>query len=56
MSYKDYLKEKIEKLRTQIASNTGEVEDLQKELSRLEMQEFEEDMKESENTQVLLKG
>jgi len=55
MSYKDYLQERIKKLKEEIASNQGEVESIKKELQRLEMASFEEDMA-NESTQQLLKG
>lgn len=56
MSYKDYLKQQIKEIESQIANNVGEVDKLREELRKLELQEFEEDLRESENTQVLLKG
>ena len=55
MAYKDYLKQKIKELEEKIASSTEEKNAIQKELNRLRLSEFEEDMRE-ESSQQLLKG
>jgi len=55
MSYKNYLQERIKNLKEKIDNNQGEVESIKKELQRLEMASFEEDMT-NESTQQLLKG
>ena len=55
MSYKNYLQERIKNLKEKIDNNQGEVESIKKELQRLEMASFEEDMA-NESTQQLLKG
>jgi hypothetical protein len=55
MSYKDYLKQRIQEIKLRIANSEGQAEALQKELEQLEMKEFEEDLREESN-QVLLKG
>lgn len=55
MSYKDYLKQRIQEIKLQMANNQGQVEALQKELEQLELKEFEEDLRQ-EDTRVLLKG
>lgn len=56
MSYRDYLQQKIKELESNIANNVGQVDALRKELKKLQMQEFEEDLRESGSEQVLLKG
>lgn len=56
MSYKDYLQQKIKEIEQNIANNVGQVDALKEELKRLQMQEFEEDLRESDSKQVLLKG
>lgn len=55
MSYKNYLREKIKELKLEIETDKGEIEILKKELRDLEMKEFEEDLREEGNNQ-LLKG
>ena len=55
MGYKDQLKKRIEELEHKIASSIGEKTILEKELNRLRLAEFEEDLV-SENNQQLLKG
>lgn len=55
MSYKNYLQERIKELKDKIDANQGEVESIKKELARLEMASFEEDMA-NESTQQLLNG
>lgn len=55
MSYKDYLQKRIYELEYKIRNNLGEKDQLEKELRKLELQEFEEDLRE-QNNQQLLKG
>jgi hypothetical protein len=58
MSYKEQIRKRIRELEDKIAeSNVDKVqlESLRSELARLNMQEFEEDLR-SEGTQQLLKG
>jgi len=55
MAYKDELKKRITELEQRIASSLGEKSDLEKELNRLRLSEFEEDLV-AENNQQLLKG
>jgi predicted RNase H-like nuclease (RuvC/YqgF family) len=55
MSYKNELKKRIEELNQEISEDKGQVEALKKELKRLEMAEFEEDLSE-DSSQQLLKG
>ena len=55
MSYKEYLKQRIQEIKLQIANSQGHAEALENELKQLELKEFEEELRE-ENTQVLLKG
>ena len=54
-SYKRLLKQQIKELEIHIEQSTEKKEDLQKELTKLKMAEFEEDMRE-ESSQQLLKG
>ena len=54
-SYKRLLKQQIKELEIHINQSTEKREDLQRELTKLKMAEFEEDMKE-ESSQQLLKG
>lgn len=54
-SYKRLLKQQIKELEIHIEQSTEKKEDLQRELSKLKMAEFEEDMRE-ESSQQLLKG
>lgn len=58
MSYKDYLKKQISDLENKILNAQGEKSVLEKELEKLKLIEFEEDMRteNSKSTQVLLKG
>jgi predicted RNase H-like nuclease (RuvC/YqgF family) len=56
MSYIDYLQQKIKELESNITNNVGQVDALREELKKLQMQEFEEDLRESDSQQVLLKG
>ena len=46
---------KIAKLETQISENIGDLESMRRELNRLKLQAFEEDIRES-GEQQLLKG
>ena len=55
MSYRNELKKRIEELNQEISEDKGQVEALKKELKRLEMAEFEEDLSE-DSSQQLLKG
>ena len=55
MAYKDYLKQRIKELEEKITSSTEEKNAIQKELNKLRLSEFEEDMRE-ESSQQLLKG
>lgn len=54
-SYKRLLKQQIKELEIHIEQSTEKKEDLQRELSKLKIAEFEEDMRE-ESSQQLLKG
>ena len=54
-SYKRLLKQQIRELEINIEQSTEKKEDLQRELSKLKIAEFEEDMRE-ESSQQLLKG
>lgn len=56
MSYKELLLKQIRELEIKIAEAQGDRADLIKELNRLQVAEFEEDMRESDNNQQLLKG
>ena len=55
MSYRNELKKRIEDLKREISEDKGQIEALKKELKRLEMAEFEEDLSE-DSSQQLLKG
>ena len=55
MSYKDELKAKIRDIEEKIARDEGEKLQLEIELNKLRLTEFEEDMKDAQN-QKLLKG
>jgi len=55
MSYRNNLRERIAELQKEIMEDKGQIEALKKELRRLEMAEFEEDLSEDSNQQ-LLKG
>lgn len=55
MTYKNQLKNRIAELKKEIEEDKGQIEALKKELKRLEMAEFEEDLSE-ESSQQLLKG
>ena len=54
-SYHKSLKKQIKELEIHIEQSTEKKEDLQRELTKLKMAEFEEDMRE-ESSQQLLKG
>lgn len=54
MSYKKYLQQQIKELELQIANSQGDVEKLREDLKKLELKEFEEDLR--EDSQILLKG
>ena len=54
-SYKRMLKQQIKELEIHIEQSTEKKEDLQRELTKLKMAEFEEDMRE-DSSQQLLKG
>lgn len=55
MKYKEILQKQIKELEEKIASSTEEKSELEKQLNKLRIAEFQEDMVE-ENNQVLLKG
>jgi uncharacterized coiled-coil DUF342 family protein len=55
MTYRNQLKKRIEELKQEISEDKGQIEALKKELKRLEMAEFEEDLSE-DSSQQLLKG
>lgn len=55
MSYRDILKKQIAELEQKIQSAQGEKSELEKQLNKLKVAEFEEDMA-TESTQTLLKG
>ena len=55
MSYKDILKKQIAELEEKIQSAQGEKSELENQLNKLKVAEFEEDMA-TESTQTLLKG
>jgi TolA-binding protein len=48
-----YLQERISELESQINSNTGDLETLKKELNRIQNLEMEEDLRESDNRNLL---
>lgn len=53
MSYKDELKVKIRELEERIAREKGEKLALEMQLNKLQLAEFEEDMKETQNQKLL---
>ena len=55
MSYRNEIKKRIAELNQEISEDKGQIEALKKELKRLEMAEFEEDLSE-DSSQQLLKG
>lgn len=55
MSYKEILKRQIQELEGKIAAAQGEKSELERQLNKLRVAEFEEDLKE-QSEQQLLKG
>lgn len=55
MSILEQIQNQIREIEKRISEDTGDVQELKKLLHRLKMQEFEEDLKENDNRQ-LLKG
>ena len=55
MSYRNLLLKQIAELEQRIASNTADKAELEQQLQKLKLSEFEEDMRES-NEQILLKS
>lgn len=55
MQYREILQKQIRELELKIANDSSEKEELQKQLMKLKLAEFEEDIKEEDNRQ-LLKG
>lgn len=55
MTLMDTIKKQIQDIESRIAAQQGDVEQLKKNLEKLRIQEFEEDIRESDNRQ-LLKG
>ena len=53
MSYQETLKKQIVDLESKIASDIGDVEQLKKVLARMQVQEFEEDLRSQGNSQLL---
>ena len=53
MSLTHTIKKEIEQLERKIAEEQGDVAQLKKLLERLKLQEFEEDIRESDNRQLL---
>lgn len=53
MSFQEKLKKQIAELEAQIAQDIGDVEDMKKVLARLQVQEFEEDLRSQGNSQLL---
>jgi hypothetical protein len=56
MQYRQELKRRIAELELEIANKTDNKELLQKQLNDLMRKEFEEDLRESGDNQILLKG
>jgi septal ring factor EnvC (AmiA/AmiB activator) len=56
MSYRNYLKQKIAEIQSQIGKDSDHADKLREELKDLELKEFEEDLRESGDSQILLKG
>lgn len=54
-SYRIFLEKEIKELENKIKNSSGKKEQLEAELNKLKMAEFEEDMRE-ESSQQLLKG
>ena len=53
MSMAQVIQKQIKEIEARIKTDSGDVAELKKVLSRLKMQEFEEDLKESDNKQLL---
>ena len=53
MSHKDEIKPKIRELEQKIARDEGEKLELEVQLNKLRLSEFEEDLKETQNQQFL---
>jgi TolA-binding protein len=53
MSITQVIQKQIKEIEARIKTDSGDVEELKRVLSRLKMQEFEEDIKESDNRQLL---
>jgi hypothetical protein len=53
MSHKDEIKSKIREIEKRIAEDESEKLELEVQLNRLKLTEFEEDMKETQNQQFL---
>ena len=53
MSFQEKLKKQIADLEAQIAQDIGDVEEMKKVLARLQVQEFEEDLRSQGNSQLL---
>lgn len=53
MSIRDLLKNQIVELEKKIASDQGDVAALKEALAKLQMQDFEEDLREQDNRQLL---
>lgn len=53
MSMIQVIQKQIKEIEDRIKTDSGDVAELKKALSRLKMQEFEEDLKESDNKQLL---
>lgn len=53
MSMIRVIQKQIKEIEDRIKTDSGDVADLKKALVRLQMQEFEEDLKESDNKQLL---
>jgi peptidoglycan hydrolase CwlO-like protein len=47
------LRKQIEELESKIASNIGDVQELKRKLNRLQIHEFEEDLRETDNRRLL---
>ena len=56
MSYRDMLKRKILELEERISVDSSDKKELEDELRKLQLAEFEEEMAEENNQQKLLKG
>lgn len=53
MSIREVLKKQIAELEKKIASDQGDVAALKDAMAKLQMQDFEEDLRESDNRQLL---